>query len=339
MLTDYNDLSCFPMPIYIIQSYTRLNYSEFLFAFIEDEQVIYREIAYPKSEHSDCYILSYSSLIVLYKIGIDVNMLIDNNVYIAHSAFETVIKDTDEIIKTNQKEHTTTIKVVDNELVVQETGPNEKQCRMKEAVNFKEYTERIPALDNATDLNIKLNNDVNIKEILGLCDYDAISIASLKNYTLVTAEPVLTVIAQNEECIINTIGIIDFLCEINISTLELLKIMKRMVEYRFVITLTENSFLQLLTQYSNSEQDIKDEIIRLWKLYLSTAESYDSHYREVFKQCISTVYAQIYNKSVDTKSMFFQEFAVSCMKYNNLRMKIDFNEEGELMLTTYRSVT
>ena len=135
---------------------------------------------------------------------------------------------------------------------------------------------------------------------------------------------------------INSIGIIDFLCEINIPILELLEIMKKMVEYRFMITLTEHSFFHLLKQYSNSESTTQDEIISLWKLYLNTADAFDNKYKEVFKQCISTVYAKIYNKDVDTNSEFFKKFAISCMKYNKLKISINFRENGELVLTTYK---
>ena len=146
----------------------------------------------------------------------------------------------------------------------------------------------------------------------------------------------MTAVSQNKELIINSIGIIDFLCEINIPILELLEIMKKMVEYRFMITLTEYSFFHLLKQYSNSEPTTQDEIISLWKLYLNTADAFDNKYKEVFKQCISTVYAKIYNKDVDTNSEFFKEFAISCMKYNKLKISINFSENGELVLTTYK---
>ena len=67
----------------------------------------------------------------------------------------------------------------------------------------------------------------------------------------------MTAVSQNEELMINSIGIIDFLCEINIPILELLEIMKKMVEYRFMITLTEHSFFHLLKQYSNRQLKTK----------------------------------------------------------------------------------
>ena len=339
MINNYNDLSCFPIPIYILQSFTRFNYSELLLAFIENEQVIFREILSSTKEQTDGYVLSYSSLIVLYKLGIDGSVLIDNNVYIPHSTIEMVTNDMDDIIKINQKEHAATMGIVNNELIVQEASSEEKQWKMKEAVNIKEYANKLTSIDNTVDLEIEWNKEVKIKDVLGVCDCDAISIASSKNYTLVTAEAILTAAAQNEECLINTIGIIDFLCEIDIPVLELLEIMKKMVNFRFMVTLTEHSFLYILGQYSNSEQEIQDQIIELWKLYLNEAESYESSYKEIFKQCISTVYAKIYNNDIDKNSIFFQEFAVSCMKYNNLRIEINFNEEGELVLTTYKIMT
>ena len=52
--------------------------------------------------------------------------------------------------------------------------------------------------------------------------------------------------------------------------------MKKMVNFRFMVTLTEHTFLYILGQYSNSEQEIQDQIIKLWKLYLNEAESYES---------------------------------------------------------------
>ena len=339
MINNYNDLSCFPIPIYILQSFTRFNYSELILAFIENEQVIFREILSSTKEQTDGYVLSYSSLIVLYKLGIDGSVLIDNNVYIPHSTIEMVTNDMDDIIKINQKEHSATMGIVNNELIVQEASSEEKQWKMKEAVNIKEYVNKLTSIDNTVDLDIEWNKEVKIKDVLGVCDCDAISIASSKNYTLVTAEAILTAAAQNEECLINTIGIIDFLCEIDIPVLELLEIMKKMVNFRFMVTLTEHTFLYILGQYSNSEQEIQDQIIKLWKLYLNEAESYESSYKEIFKQCISTVYAKIYNNDIDKNSIFFQEFAVSCMKYNNLRIQINFNEEGELVLTTYKIMT
>ena len=339
MINNYNDLSCFPIPIYILQSFTRFNYSELILAFIENEQVIFREILSSTKEQTDGYVLSYSSLIVLYKLGIDGSVLIDNNVYIPHSTIEMVTNDMDDIIKINQKEHAATMGIVNNELIVQEASSEEKQWKMKEAVNIKEYANKLTSIDNTVDLEIEWNKEVKIKDVLGVCDCDAISIASSKNYSLVTAEAILTAAAQNEECLINTIGIIDFLCEIDIPVLELLEIMKKMVNFRFMVTLTEHSFLYILGQYSNSEQEIQDQIIKLWNLYLNEAESYESSYKEIFKQCISTVYAKIYNNDIDKNSIFFQEFAVSCMKYNNLRIEINFNEEGELVLTTYKIMT
>lgn len=291
LINNYNDLSCFPMPMHIIQSSTRLNYSELILAFIKDKHIIYREILSPQVKQTEGYILSYSSLFVLYKLGIDTSVLIDNHVFISHSTLEMVTNDTDSIIKTNQKEHATTIGVVKNDLFIQESTSDEKQCKMKEAVNIKEYVEKLSCIDNIVDLTIKWSDNVKIKDVLGICDYDAISIAASKKFTLVTAEAHLTAMSQNEELMINTIGIIDFLCEINIPILELLGIMKKMVEYRFMITLTEHSFFHLLKQYSNSDPKTQDEIINAWKLYLNTAYTFDNKYKEIFKQCVSTVYA------------------------------------------------
>ena len=148
MINNYNDLSCFPIPIYILQSFTRFNYSELILAFIENEQVIFREILSSTKEQTDGYVLSYSSLIVLYKLGIDGSVLIDNNVYIPHSTIEMVTNDMDDIIKINQKEHSATMGIVNNELIVQEASSEEKQWKMKEAVNIKEYANKLTSIDN-----------------------------------------------------------------------------------------------------------------------------------------------------------------------------------------------
>lgn len=108
----------------------------------------------------------------------------------------------DDIIKINQKEYAATMGIVNNELIVQEASSGEKQWKMKEAVNIKEYANKLTSIDNTIDLEIKWNEEVKTKDVLGVCDCDAISIASSKNYTLVTAEVILTAVAQNEECLI-----------------------------------------------------------------------------------------------------------------------------------------
>ena len=85
------------------------------------------------------------------------------------------------------------------------------------------------------DLTLEAMEVIDLKELIGICDYDALAIAKQEKRILVTSEIALAQLTLFKDISTISVGILEFLCNLNLDVLELLDYMKKMLEYRFVI--------------------------------------------------------------------------------------------------------
>ncbi|HDL2265431.1 TPA: hypothetical protein PWZ44_002775, partial [Enterococcus faecium] len=142
----------------------------------------------------------------------------------------------------------------------------------------------------------KDEKNINIKDILGIVDYDSVSIAKKTGRILVSAEVIVSAICHMQEINVFAVGIADFLAKESDNCDELLIYVRKMVEYRFMIPFTINTISCILDFYQKACEKEKKSIVERWIdiLELSTK---DEKYKDVMVDHIQHCIGQLNNKN------------------------------------------
>lgn len=171
---------------------------------------------------------------------------------------KVIYDEVEEIIRHNNREHVSFMGINDEQLYFVENSEEEKKQCMQEAVEFKAYCEQYITLDNNTDLHLEDDYNVNIKDVLGISDYDAIIIAKRTGRALVTAEVFISGFCQMPEINVSSIGIADFLAKEANDCEELLMYVRKMIEYRCTIPFTVLTIKRILEFYEQGDEKEKE---------------------------------------------------------------------------------
>lgn len=177
-----------------------------------------------------------------------------------------------------------------------------KEYWLKEAGSFKKYCEAIPVITNDNDLLEGIFGGHDIKDVFGICDYDAISfIHHNEEYSLIAVEAILSSLSIDEELKLNVISIPDWLVIQKISGERLLGYTKSLLDKGCLISVTKNVIDYLPLEISKADEGTKKKLYLLWDRLLSDVEKYPEKQRIVFIQAISEVIASYKDeiKSVD----------------------------------------
>lgn len=96
-----------------------------------------------------------------------------------------------------------------NHIYVLETPDEAKQENMTKAVGLKNYSLNYNAKENVVDLSWQ-EEQLDIKDYMGIADYDAFCLAQKESYTVITAEVSYNMLANMLDIGVDTICIADF---------------------------------------------------------------------------------------------------------------------------------
>ncbi len=339
LINSYNDLKSTPLPAFLIQKYTRLNYLQVLLSLIEDQKTTFREFVVENNTVENIpkgFALSFSAIIALYKLGIDPSSL--TNVVIPTSSYTQICHDADDMIAENKREHAAVLGAFQNDVFIHEFSENEKQEQMKQATEIKRFIEKLTRVTNTKDFKIRAYDDNTLKEILGVCDCDALSIASATQRILVTAEVVTMSITLYEDANIVAEGILDFLCDIEIPCIELLKVMNNMTSFRFLSVLSLKAYCYLAKCYNELAEKDQVQFLNLWNEFLNSINrENDGDYFEVFKLMITKTYSEIIpSENQYISSDIYAPLAIKCFELNEIRLGWVRDELGTLHLRAFK---
>ncbi len=329
-ITQNNDMSNFPIPMFAVSKKTNLSYQEFIFAFLENKSYFIREFLPRNPILIKKYILSFAAIAVLYKLNIPIKALLDIDVIITTSTVQEIIDSDKKIIQENNKDTVSSMGIENDKLYFHSASEEEKLMHMKDSTNFKNYIKHFKTEKNNNDIITEFDN-AQLIELFGICDYDSISIAKNNNRVLVHPESMIVGLSNCNNFNFSTAVFVDFLIDLNISIDEFFQYMNKLVDFRFIITLTENTFNFILKKYNVSSDDsTKEKILTQWIDYLSLAQEIEGEYKKHFVDNLTDVFQMVYKSSKILKHPIYYYLFIYILKYKNLKCIIDKNGNLEL---------
>lgn len=324
-LTQYEDLNSLPAPL--IQSVKHVNatYSQLVSAMILEPSILFRECIVQNTNSTEVFVFSFSSIVALFCIGFPIEGL-DSGAFITDSLHQIVKSDKLEIISNNSRDVVASLRIIENQPIVIESSEEQKQTQMQFAVKFDEYVNCINRINNSLDLQCNNPLDFDIKELLGVPDYDALCIAQAKRYTLVSAEVPLTLIASLPEISVPTIGIADFIAMKSKSVYELLVYTRKLFENRFSIPITLRTIQKLVENHPKCTPDEQEALLIEWSEILEIPmrdEKYKNYMADYIKQLIVDL-----GGPEKLLHPIGEWLLLYTMKYFNLRLTFTVNANG-----------
>ena len=331
----YKDMSQIAIPLFMIQKIARPSYSELIIAFLEDKNIIFRDSVCYGHPTENGYILTTSAIIALYKIGVDIQLLNTNNVYIPESMHKQIQQDIEECIRQNKSEHNTTMGVMDDQIFVHELSEDEKQKNLLDAVNLRKFIEGIQKKRNNANVLKENTSEVSYQETLGISDYDSFSIALAEKHKFVSAESSLLGLATYYE--INSSCILDFLCEINTPLLDLIKYMKNMLKFKFLVVFSPCSMDYITKNFFTLSPEEQKTFLKEWDEYLKSIQAQDEKYKEICISLLNKVFGiQYENKENILNNPVLRITMPHILDLNNLKIELQITEDGEIKTKIYK---
>ncbi|WP_285959172.1 PIN domain-containing protein [Thomasclavelia spiroformis] len=327
-LEQYMDLNKLPVPFFFCKNFVRATYFQLVSLMLVDKTILYRESVDNIPQQYGNYIFSYAALVILYKLGWSYSS--DKSKYAIPSTMKKeIFAEVEEIIRENTKDHVTFMEVRNEQLYFVESTENEKDQSMKEAVEFKRYSEKYTTLDNDSDLHLDNDSHSIIKEMLGISDYDSIIIAKNNGRILVTAEEIVSKICHMPEINVPTNGIANFLAKETNDIDKLLMYVRKMVEYKCTVPFTIHTINRILDFFEEANQEEKKSIIEQWSEILQLPIE-DEQYKSVMIACIQNCLAYL-NSEEDRLTPIGKSLLFFWLKYTRQKILVNRNENGEFI--------
>lgn len=329
-IENYKDMNSIPLPFYFLGKYKRITYEQIVSIILEEKDLIIRELFLPEVVEGESFVLSLSALIILYKLGVSVESLNLSDSVISDSMIVELKEESEMIIEDNNKEHVSSMGVQDDHLIMQITSEEEKQKWMSEAIGIKKYSEKMKTATNKKDIKIKELEKLELNEFFGVCDNDVIAIAKDTKRILVTAEVLIMQIARLDEVNVPAIGILEFLCRLNLDVLDLLAYMKRMIEYRFLIALNKTAIEIIRNGFRDGDEKRREAIAISWEEFLASIGETEKEYKEYFIQIFNEVISRLKVEQIDRDDFVLFRLQYFALKYNNIKLEVSINDSLEM---------
>ena len=319
ILDYYNDFSNIAIPLWSIGNKKRLSNYQVIEIMMEDPTIVIRGyMSEPNIDNLSKYIISYSAIVILHKLGINEKWLKKDDIYILESLKNVIRMEKDEVIASNNRNTVATLGVIDEHPFISEDSEETKIQNMQAALNLNQYVEGINTINNQEDIEYSgLMNASTIKEIFGISDYDALATVVRKEGScLVTSEPIYYAMSLVDEKKYNAINIIDFLCKIEIPIDDLIIFIVGLIDHQFQVFITPLSFKYILEQYENcSDIDKKEGLLAEWIEILARGNQLGTQYGKRFKDLILELASMIYPIYKDEQSYIWKYFLKYAINY------------------------
>lgn len=321
-LEQYKNINEMPASIAIYKGYVRFTYTQLIQSLVQDSAIPYREI-YGSVKKADKYILSAAALVILKEIDFNPKK-IAKQIVIPTSLQKVVSDDTDKVIIDNNRELVASMGIQNDQLYFFETSDDEKQEYMTQAVELKNYTAEYEAKENVIDLLLQEGHNLDIKEFMGIADYDALCLARKESYTLVAAEVPYIILANLSEVNVQTICIADFLNDVCNDLEELFKYIKKMLDFRFVIPFTDSIVIRLSSVYDDSGELEKEELLRKWQQILMVPFE-DKEYKKMLSGICKGILEQT-KERVSEGNPIWSALLYAVVKYSGYSVRVGFSD-------------
>lgn len=290
LLEQYRQLSQIPAPLFVVdQAKNNITYGDFVCRLLQAPDVIVRAFAcFPMKETNNTqYVLSFSTemFFVLAEIGAD--DFVNQTVYIPQSAIQTLEDEYTKILQDKSRSVVASLGFEGENPVLCEEDGSVKRYFIQKALKRKNECKKLKPIQNKRSFNAPGASEIRLQEVLGICDYDAISIAHHQEVTLVAFEPMIVAMSKKEILGFQCIGIVDFLCNIDLPLHRILKTICLMAKYKFQYILSGQN-LECITDKFDAIQDdeYREKCMTLWFDFLDTLDLKDdaTNYGKLFRQ-------------------------------------------------------
>lgn len=335
----YKDFSQMPTTLYSLYKCTKLTYEQFVLVMLKEKSVVIRNMLKEDSEkESRGYVLSFSAMIILYKLGVSTEKLNENGVVIPASILQFSKDEAKTIVDTNARDMVASMGVYEGKLFVNETPEEEKQYWMEESVKIKDYAEELTSIDNYADVNCEEFSNHNLKDLFGICDYDAMAISKKQKKDIIVGEATLIIISQVKGIGIYTVDIVNFLINIKEPVKNIIRYMKQMLELRLMVIINKRTVDYISEYYLTAGEKEQEEILIDWDEFLAGVELVGKEYKSIFTQISTDIMRSKFSESETYESDVWKIFARYVFHYNGFFFRYGFNENGEFEIRTYKRV-
>ena len=339
LIKDYKDLSKVPLSLFSLSQSLRPNYIVLVYEFLKDPSLLIREwIDYDNDVaciNEEGYILSFSSLILLFLLDVPVEMLIDNNVYLPKSTVLELRDEKDKVISENKRDGGGTVAVVDDQLQFFVNSDDSKQELMKYVTELLEYAEKIPTVDNKKDFSLNNIPESQLRLLLGTPDLDAISICKTENYALISFEIFLVelnLLAGNK-----SITPLAYINSIEKDDSGLIGYLNKMVQFHMMNILNKDIYERIA---KSTASGITEE----WNQYIGMIDQQDSNYKNWIKEHFALVGQKYQQNRGEDQTINDIEKIFTVELYKLLEREVHYSmdtlhdEKGNLVIRTYMRV-
>lgn len=329
-LEQYNNVQDVPLPLYTYKRFTRLTYFQFVDMILTSRDYFVRQIVHvPKPANK--YVISFSALVALYKMGYPAERINQAGGVIMESAMVQVDSDVAEVIKEYNRDTVASLGVVDGKIFINEVNDAGKDYWLKEAGGFKNYCESIPTIKSDQDLSGEFFGAFDSKELFGICDYDAISfVHNNEGYSLVTIEAILASLSKNELVDLSVISVPDWLVEQKIGIEKLIGYLKALLEEGCLLSLTKDVFNYISMEISDKDADFKQRVYSMWDDLLIGIDKFSEKQKAVFIQAVSEVFASFEDEALNIDKGILHILSTNILLLRKQRIEVFFDAEGYL---------
>lgn len=333
-IVQYKDFSQMPVPFAIWPRASRAKSFQIIDAIYEDENIIFREVNSNNRGVESNYILSYSALCVLHKLGWKNGN--DGTKVVVPEVLKNVISfETDEVKLENNKEHVASLGVNEGQVFYVEEDELSKRKVISDANDLKMYCDSFESVENTTDMSIPAHEELNLKKLLGIADYEALITAKNNNFILVSAEIPVTALAAIEELMVGAVCIADFLSATIKCDSELLDYIRKLVEHKFVLAITDSVVDRMISAYDTADEKTREQILHKWEEVLKMPVS-TNEYKNILASAISENILQNDKRRNDFINPVMQILVRYVYRYFGLALRVSMGENGEIDIQTVR---
>ena len=300
-LVKYKNPEGIPATLFLLSQSRNMTYGQFIDVLLHDPTIVVRNIHSVNSmvQPNNQYVLSFAVAILLFGMGLDLKMLGKNNVSVPSSMREALEGECSIIQLEKSQDVVASLYFEGERPVVHEETNATKRYFVQEALKFKTECDKLNAIENTQSVSIDGGGEIELKEMLGVCDYDAISLAYHQGGTLVAFEPVLVALSTEHALGFRCIGVVDLLCEINAPLDIILKTLCQLAEYRFENLLSEENWEYLVSEFERVEDDeYREMCMTLWFEFLGKIDELEPNdeYKIVFLQSVLISFRDFWSK-------------------------------------------
>ena len=336
-IRQYNNFEDVALPLHMIKRRYNATYTQFIEVILEEPKSCVREVINNNTPKNDKFILLFASLIILKRIGISNEFLCENKVFIPESAKMQVDEDTSEMIAHYANDSVSSMEIYDGKPYFIETDNKTKDYWIKEAGEFRKYVDGIPSIVCRQDWNASMFDQLNMPEILGTPDYDAISIGANQGYTVIGTEAMLTGLSLNEDIGADIVSITNWLISTQIDVTKLISCVTKMIKYGCIYSLSTFMVRYVSETLNSLEQEKKGEVLAVWDALFETYNSLDDTYKPYALEALRATYVSVHEE-IENPALnpVLQVFIERLLWLNKLKVVARINGNGELEVAYYQ---